>query len=63
MGPQVINKNQPIRLADFGARTQKYGGVPARTAYSEDPDVARDNSARALLNMELLVLLPPYCIT
>ena len=24
MGRQVIDKNQPIRLAEFGARTQKY---------------------------------------
>jgi hypothetical protein len=42
MGPQIIDKNQPIRLAEFGARTQKYSGVPARTTYFEDPDVARD---------------------
>ena len=43
-GPQVIDKNQPIRLAEFGARTQKYSGVPAWTTYSKDPDVARDTS-------------------
>ena len=24
MGPRGIDKNQPIRLAEFGARTQKY---------------------------------------
>jgi len=24
MGPQGIDKNQPIRLAEFGARAQKY---------------------------------------
>jgi len=26
MGPQVIDKNQPIGLAEFGTRAQKYGG-------------------------------------
>jgi hypothetical protein len=25
MGPQVIDKNQPIRLAEFDTRAQKYG--------------------------------------
>ena len=44
MGCQVIDKNQPIRLAGFGAHTQKFGGVPAQTTYSKDPDVARDRS-------------------
>ena len=42
MGPQVIDKNQPIRLAEFCARTQKYSNVPARTIYFKDPDVVRD---------------------
>ena len=42
-GPWVIDKNQPIRLAEFGARTQKYCGVLVRTTYSKDPDAARDN--------------------
>ena len=41
-GPQVIDKNQPIRLTEFGARTQKYYGVPARTTYSKHLNVARD---------------------
>ena len=44
LGPQVIDKNQLIRLADFGARTQKYYRVPARTTYFKDPNVARDSS-------------------
>jgi hypothetical protein len=26
MGPQVIDKNQPIILAEFGTRAQKFGG-------------------------------------
>ena len=43
MGCHVIDKNQPIRLAEFGARGHAIG-VPARTTYSEDPDVARDRT-------------------
>ena len=42
MGRQVIDKNQPIRLAEFGAHTQKFVGVAVQTTYSEDPNVARD---------------------
>ena len=45
MGCHVIDKNQPIRLAEFGT----YGhaiGVPARTTHSKDPDVARDKKDR-----------------
>jgi hypothetical protein len=66
-GPQAIDKNQPIRLAEFSARTQKYSGVPARITYSKDPDVAGDKyvqyKSRYTTNFYLLLLEPNLALT